>query len=226
MLKGNSIDTVCVCACALVSVPFNEQCVSVNCAHALSCCFLELRVLTNFSYTLNMICCYLRANQMPIPYHAKPYKLEMIALSHIEPIKMPLLLYSINTLRILYFNKNKKPKKRVLINEEYRKCFVSVFVLIPRSGLNRRKTTQQKHDGIARAQTNYNTICQTNVICKWASHDMWLDILNMFTRINRLINLQIGRVHFFCFDLRRYGALAIIFLLFFLFSCNTLIKKL
>lgn len=54
----------------------------------------------------------------------------------------------------------------------------------------------------------HNTIrCQMNVICKWASHDMWLDIEHAFAHrancINRLMRSQIGRVFIFHFDLNR-----------------------
>lgn len=66
----------------------------------------------------------------------------MIALSHIEPIKMPdfPLIFDKYTSPFVYFN-NEIEKKRLLINEEHRKCFVSV-VLLPRSGF---KLSMQSH---------------------------------------------------------------------------------
>lgn len=166
---------------------------------------------SHFSYTLNMICHYLQAQTKPnvhaIPCRM-PYKLEMIALSHIEPIKMPLLLFDKYT---SHFTKTKP--RRVLINEEYRKCFVSVLSecvclcvflftsewitkkwqkTTAKSVNDTRHTNNQNEMMPSRTLKRINTIrCQMNVICKWASHDMWLAILNTYSRTKQIVHASI-----------------------------------
>lgn len=109
LLEGDSIDIMCVCAhrtahlcvhcwfpCHLMS---NVSASTVR-PHTLMLRLIWYGLLFHTHSIWFAIICRRKPNA-----HAKR-KLEMIALSHIEPIKMPSLAYSINTL-LAFCNKNK-----------------------------------------------------------------------------------------------------------------------